>query len=263
MSNTMTNNLNVENILEFKINNNIQLFSKNLSVLEKISPECYMSFKPDVQNDNKKGNNITIYFMTPDYNIFFKYIINTNDLEYYKCNTKLIIKINLQSICRSIETDDNNSAFYIEKNDPHYLHIKTNNNSSKIKISLVNEQKFVIPPTKFEKMIRMSSKQYQDICLFINRMENIKIKYENLSFIDPTNVTEYIVESDHRDKDETEHVIKCKSHNLLIFEKCEEICENIELYFGMDLPITIKISTKIGDIYTFIVPINSKKYQIN
>ncbi|AZL89850.1 PCNA-like domain [Megavirus baoshan] len=262
MENTDSNNTNVEKILEFKIGNNIQIFYNICKFFSKISPECSIIFKSNIQDNDSC---IIISLMSSNKQIYLKFAINISDLEYYKCDNKIMIQTNLQSICQTLETvNDKSTTFFIERNDPYYLHIMIDNVISKINVINNENDAITIPPMAFEKMITIDINKYKEICAEINNLDNMDIVEivcsDNVNIIGAVNNTKQIIASFENyientlvlNKSNTSFMIKCKSNDLILLGKCQEICENIELYFGTSLPLVAKIPTKIGNIFIFI-----------
>jgi len=197
--------------------------------------------------------------------------LDASKFEHYYCKNKLSIGVNMLNMHKLIKTINSNDTltFFMDYCDINHLGIKIENNEKNTKttyklnlLDLDNEQ-ISIDPTEFNSVITLPSADFQKICRDMSNVSDvveIKNIYNQLIFscrgdfccqetvlsdnngIVPSNSNEIV-----------QGVFKLKY--LVIFTKCTNLCNTIELYLKNDYPLIIKYSVaSLGEIKLAIAP---------
>ena len=137
--------------------------------------------KKDAKDDNKKSEKgyIKTLAADPTKTVFVHLRLEAKNFDIFKCKQKKkIIGVNLgnfHKLMKSMDKDDNLTLF-IKKEDDHNLWIRRyNSNKKKDTIDNINlidldKERFDIPPTAFEAVIKMPSAEFHKVC---REMSNI------------------------------------------------------------------------------------------
>jgi len=197
--------------------------------------------------------------------------LDASKFEHYYCKNKLSIGVNMLNMHKLIKTINSNDTltFFMDDCDINHLGIKIENNEKNTKttyklnlLDLDNEQ-ISIDPTEFNSVITLPSADFQKICRDMSNVSDvveIKNIYNQLIFscrgdfccqetvlsdnngIVPSNSNEIV-----------QGVFKLKY--LVLFTKCTNLCNTIELYLKNDYPLIIKYSVaSLGEIKLAIAP---------
>ena len=156
--------------------------------------------------------------------------------EYYHCEKKTVIGVNMMNMFKLIKTMGNNDTLtlFIEKDNPNKLGIRINNVDKKsqttFKLNLldISDEEIVIPPAKFETELTLPSTDFQKIVR------------------DMTNIGENI------DKP-IQGIFSLKY--LLLFTKCTNLCNLIHMYIKNDYPLVIRYDVaNLGHIKLCLSP---------
>lgn len=201
--------------------------------------------------------------------------LNAENFEYYHCKNKRILGINMLNLFKLIKTMGNNDALtlYLEEGNESKLGIKIENSEkntiTKYMLNLMDlhEDNIQIPPAVFDSVITMPSVDFQKICRDMHNLaENIEIKsLENqLIFscsgqfasqetsIGETNSGLSFVQN--QNPDEIVQGVFALKH-LVLFSKCTNLCNNIELYLKNDYPLILKYQVaSLGNIKLCLAP---------
>ena len=201
--------------------------------------------------------------------------LNAENFESYHCKNKRILGINMLNLFKLIKTMGNNDALtlYLEEGNESKLGIKIENSEkntlTKYSLNLMDlhEDNIQIPPAVFDSVITMPSVDFQKICRDMHNLaENIEIKsLENqLIFsccgqfasqetsIGETNSGLSFVQN--QNPDEIVQGIFALKH-LVLFSKCTNLCNNIELYLKNDYPLILKYQVaSLGNIKLCLAP---------
>ena len=200
--------------------------------------------------------------------------LHSNKFEYFLCKEKKVLGISMINLFRIIKTMNNNDTltlFLAEGNDS-VLGLKIENSekntTSTFHLNLMdlNVDKITIPSVEFESVITMPSTDFQKI---IRDMHN----YADL--IDIKSVDEHLMFSCKGDFCSQETVIgethegmsfsKNKSDeitqgefalkHLVLFGKCTNLCNSIQMFLKNDYPLVIKYTVaSLGEIKLCLAP---------
>jgi len=218
---------------------------------------------------------LKIMAMDSSHTVLVHLKLNAENFEYYYCKNKRILGINMLNLFKLIKTMGNNDALslYLEEGSESFLGIKIENSEkntmTKYKLNLMDlhEDNIQIPPAVFDSVITMPSVDFQKICRDMHNLaENIEIKsLENqLIFscdgqfasqetcIGETNCGLSFVQN--QNPDEIVQGVFALKH-LVLFSKCTNLCNNIELYLKNDYPLILKYQVaSLGSIKLCLAP---------
>ena len=201
--------------------------------------------------------------------------LTANNFEYYHCENKKILGINMINFFKLIKTMGNSDTLtlYIDNDDESTLGIKIENSEknsiTKYKLNLMDlhEDNISIPPAVFDSVITMPSVDFQKICRDMHNLsDNIEIRsLENQiifsckghfasqeTIIGETNSGLSFVKN--QNPEEIVQGIFALKH-LVLFSKCTNLCSSIELYLKNDYPLIIKYAVaSLGEIKLCLAP---------
>ena len=201
--------------------------------------------------------------------------LTSNNFEYYHCENKKILGINMINFFKLIKTMGNSDTLtlYIDNDDESTLGIKIENSEknsiTKYKLNLMDlhEDNISIPPAVFDSVITMPSVDFQKICRDMHNLsDNIEIRsLENQiifsckghfasqeTIIGETNSGLSFVKN--QNPEEIVQGIFALKH-LVLFSKCTNLCSSIELYLKNDYPLIIKYAVaSLGEIKLCLAP---------
>ena len=201
--------------------------------------------------------------------------LTADNFEYYHCESKKILGINMINFFKLIKTMGNSDTLtlYIDKDDESTLGIKIENSEknsiTKYKLNLMDlhEDNISIPPAVFDSVITMPSVDFQKICRDMHNLsDNIEIRsLENQiifsckghfasqeTIIGETNSGLSFVKN--QNPEEIVQGIFALKH-LILFSKCTNLCSSIELYLKNDYPLIIKYAVaSLGEIKLCLAP---------
>ena len=195
--------------------------------------------------------------------------------EYFYCLKKINIGINMSNFFKLIKTMSNNDTLtlFIEKNNENQLGIKIHNDEKnsqttyKLNLLDIQDDTINIPAAEFDTELTFPSNDFQKIIRdMINIAENIEIKSIGNKLI-------LSCEGDFASQEtvlgETNNGIQfstCKEPEypiqgvyslkyLILFTKCTNLCNIINIYIKNDYPLIIKYNiASIGDIKLCLAP---------
>ena len=218
---------------------------------------------------------LKIMTMDPTHTVLVHLKLDSTKFEKYSCPNKLTIGISMLCLFKLIKTMNNNDtlSLYIEKDDPNRLGIRIENGEknqlTKYKLNLMDipEEHIDIPPATFESVLTMPSNDFQKICRDMHNIaDNIEIKsvgnqllfsckgdyaeqettlgetHTGMSFIQNNNPEEVV-----------QGIFALK--HLVLFTKCTNLCNSIELYLKNDYPLIIKYNVaSLGNVKLCLAP---------
>ena len=218
---------------------------------------------------------LKIMAMDSSHTVLVHLKLSAENFESYHCKNKRILGINMLNLFKLIKTMGNNDALtlYLEEGNESKLGIKIENSEkntiTKYMLNLMDlhEDNIQIPPAVFDSVITMPSVDFQKICRDMHNLaENIEIKsLENqLIFscsgqfasqetsIGETNSGLSFVQN--QNPDEIVQGVFALKH-LVLFSKCTNLCNNIELYLKNDYPLILKYQVaSLGNIKLCLAP---------
>lgn len=201
--------------------------------------------------------------------------LNAENFEHYHCESKKILGINMLNFFKLIKTMGNSDTLtlYLERDNESVLGIKIENSEKNtvtnytLNLMDLHEENIQIPPAIFDSVITMPSVDFQKICRDMHNLaDNLEIKStENqLIFscnghfasqetsIGETNSGLSFVKNEN--PDEIVQGVFALKH-LVLFSKCTNLCNSIELFLKNDYPLILKYSVaSLGDIKLCLAP---------
>ena len=201
--------------------------------------------------------------------------LDSKNFETYHCPNKLVLGIGMLNLFKFIKTIGNNDtlSLYVESDDPNRLGIQIENGDknsvTKYKLNLMDlpEEEISVPPAQFESVITMPSTDFQKLC---RDMHNISDKLEiksvgnQLMFSCTGDIgsAEHIIGENNmgmsfiqnENPDDIVHGIFALKH-LVMFTKCTNLSNQIEMYLKNDYPLIISYSVaSLGNIRLCLAP---------
>ena len=193
----------------------------------------------------------------------------------YHCKNKLIVGVNMINLFKLIKTMGNNETLtlFIEEENESVLGIRIDNSEknaiTKFKLNLMDlqEENIQIPPAAFESVITLPSSDFQKICRdMYNLADDIEIKSLENQLIFSCNgefaCQETSIGETHtgmsflknQNPDGIVQGIFALKH-LVLFSKCTNLCNSIEIYLKNDYPLIIKYTVaSLGEIKLCLAP---------
>jgi len=220
-------------------------------------------------------NAMKIITMDPTQTILVHLKLDKENFEYYNCKHKIVIGVNMSNFFKLIRTLTNNDALtlYIEKGNTNVLGIRIENGEKNtltnfyLNLIEVDETVYQIPPAQFESIITMPSNDFNKICRdMINLSEVIEIKSVGNQIIfsckgefasqetiigETTNGLSFVKQSNDDNIIQGYYNLK----HLVLFAKCTNLCNSIEIYMKNNFPIVINFTVgSIGNLKLCLAP---------
>jgi len=216
-----------------------------------------------------------IITMDPTQTILVHLKLEKDNFESYYCKHKIFIGVNMLNFFKLIRTLTNNDALtlFIEEGNTNLLGIRIENGEKNslttyyLNLIEVDEASYQIPPAQFESIITMPSGEFNKICRdMINLADIIEIKSVGSQLIFSCKgefaSQETIIGETNNGlnfvKSTTEDNIIQGYYNLkhlVLFTKCTNLCNSIEMYMKNNFPIVIKFSVgSIGSLKLALAP---------
>ena len=254
-----------ENILELKTVQS-SAFRVLIEALKEILTDANLEF-------DESG--MKIMAMDSSHTVLVHLKLNSDDFEHYFIKNKIIIGINMMNFFKLIKTMGNTETLTLSINSDNesVLNIQIDNTEknsiTKFKLNLMDlhEENISIPPASFESVITLPSADFQKICRDMNNLaDDLEIKSLENQLIfsckgDFASQETSIGETNSgmtflKNQNPTEIVqgVFCLNH-LVLFSKCTNLCNSIELYLKNDYPLIIKYTVaSLGEIKLCLAP---------
>jgi len=197
------------------------------------------------------------------------------NFEHFHCPEKLIVGVNMLNFFKLIKTMGNSETLtlFIENNNENKLGILINNTEKnsqttyRLNLLDISDENISIPPAEFETELSLPSNDFQKIIRdMINIGENIEIKSIGPQLMLGCNGD---FASQETILGETNNGLKFNQTSpeelpiqgifslkyLILFTKCTNLCNQINLYIKNDYPLIIRYSVaSLGDIKLCLAP---------
>lgn len=203
--------------------------------------------------------------------------LSADKFEYYYCPTKTVIGVNMLNMHKLIKTINSSDTLtlYMDRNDMNHLGIRIENgekNSKTIyKLNLLDldKESINIDPAEFNTVITMPSSDFQKICRdMYNLADLVEIKNVNTQLVFACKGDFCLQETVLSDSDGGGGVNSIVNKNkseivqgvfnlkyLVLFTKCTNLCNTVELYLKNDYALIIKYSVaSLGEIKLCLAP---------
>ena len=218
-------------------------------------------------------NGLKIVAMDSTHTVLVHLRLNSENLEKYVCKQKQTLGINLLNFYKLMKMMGNNDTLklYVTDDNTSVLNIEIENSDknsvTRFKLNLMdlNNKQIDIPKAEFESVITMPSVDFQKICRDMSNIsEEIEIK----------SVGDQLIFSCKGQFAEQETSIGTSTgglsflHNdqvliqgiyslnyLVLFSKCTNLCNSVEIYLKNDFPLITKYNiASLGEIKLCLAP---------
>lgn len=253
-------------------------FKSLIEALNCILIDCNFEIIPDTEEN--KGC-IKILAVNNHISMLVHLRLYSDNFDIFNCTKKQIIGINMQNFYKIIKPITNNDilTIYRESSDlnKNRLSISITNKEKKqnfnysIQIIDIDDDVLDVSKVTFEAIIVMNSVDFQKICKDMNGLD---AKYVNISLKDKAFKIscEGEIGSGCAEFSESEHgniyinrqegcegydiTGKYELKNLLLFTKCTNLCNSIEIYMKNDYPLLIKYTiASLGYMHICLSPL--------
>jgi proliferating cell nuclear antigen len=188
--------------------------------------------------------------------------LEAKNFEIYECKTKFVIGLSMINFFKLIKTMTNNDTLELSvmESNPNLLNIRYENGEkntiTKYKLNLIDlkEDEIEIPPAHFSSILTMPSSDFQKVCRDMSNLSStIEIKSIGNSLMFScvgdfaTQETIFGEGSGSLSFTKTtgeEEIIQgyYNLKHLILFTKCTNLCNSIELYMRNNYPLVIKFA---------------------
>jgi proliferating cell nuclear antigen len=223
-------------------------------------------------------NGLKIVAMDSTHTVLVHLRLNAENLEEYKCLSKIVLGINLINFYKLMKILGNNDVLqlYVDDENLSVLNIMIKNSEKnsitnfKLNLMDLNEENIEVPPPTFESVITMPSVDFQKICRDMHNLsDELEIKSvgnqlifsckglfaeQETSIGASSNGLNFIQNDDSNKIIQGVYALKY----LVLFSKCTNLCNSVEVYLKNDFPLIIKYEiASLGEIKLCLAP----KYQ--
>ena len=197
-------------------------------------------------------------------------VLYAEKFEEYICENELNIGLNLVSIFKILKGSKHADtiSFYINKNEPTILNIKTINSNkktsieSKVKILDMDEKIYNIPDISFDSYITMPSSDFQNYILELSNVsDTIYFKSNSKELI--LSAKGDFAEQQIKINESNDTLVEGEKYEsgtfnvkyILLFCKSTNLCSTIEIYLKTEYPLTILYNiANLGKIKYCLAP---------
>jgi proliferating cell nuclear antigen len=201
--------------------------------------------------------------------------LEASRFEYYKCDNKMSIGINMLNLHKLIKTINSNDTLtlFMDNGDMNHIGIKIENGEKNTKTTYklilldLDNPKISIDPAEFNSVLTLPSSDFQKICRDMHNLSDfVEVKNINNQLIFTCKGDFCNQETILSDNDNGMYSINNKNENeiiqgvfnlkyLVLFTKCTNLCNTVEMYLKNDYPLIIKYSVaSLGEIKLALAP---------
>jgi proliferating cell nuclear antigen len=201
--------------------------------------------------------------------------LHAEKFEYYECKKPISIGINMLNFYKIIKTINNNDvlSLFVYEDDLNHLGVKLENvekntrTTYKINLLDLNNQKFEIPEVTFNSVVTLPASDFQKITRDMNNLaEFVEIKNVDNEIILTCTGDFCTQETVLSDKENDSIQITSENKDdiiqgnfslkyLVLFTKCTNLSNTVELYLKNDYPLIIKYTVaSLGNIKLCLSP---------
>jgi proliferating cell nuclear antigen len=222
---------------------------------------------------------IKIITMDPSQTVLVHLKLDASNFEIFECKERIVIGVSMLNLFKLIKTMTNNDTLElnIEEDETNKLNIIIENGEknsiTKFKLNLIDldEHNISVPPAVFDSIITMPSGDFQKICRDMNNLSDT---------IEIRNIGSQLIFACRGDFAEQETVIGEINGNgnnngmnfnktsdtqiiqgyynlrhLVLFTKCTNLCNSIEMYMKNNFPLVIKFNVgSLGGLTLALAP---------
>lgn len=201
--------------------------------------------------------------------------LEAKQFEYYHCAGKITVGVNMLNLHKLIKTINSNDTLtlFMDAKDKNYLGIKIENGEKNTKTTFrlnlldLDKDDITISPAEFNSVITMPSSDFQKIVRDMYQLaEHVEIKNINSQLIFHCKGDFCQQETVLSDSENGVNSIKNTNtteivqgvfglKHLVMFTKCTNLCNTVEMYLKNDYPIIIKYEVaSLGSIKIALAP---------
>jgi len=199
--------------------------------------------------------------------------LSSDKFEHYSCNRHISIGINMLNLYKIIKTVNNNDilTLFVNENNLNHLGIKIENMEKNTKTTYflnlldLNNEQFDIPEVEFNSVITLPSNDFQKLIRDMNNIADyVEIKNVDNKFIlscsgDFCNQETVLSDTDLLiiNKGNKNDIIQGNFNlkYLVLFTKCTNLSNNVELFLRNDYPLIIKYNVaSLGEVKLCLSP---------
>ena len=220
-------------------------------------------------------SSMKVITMDPTQTILVHLKLEKDNFESYFCKHKIFIGVNMLNFFKLIRTLTNNDALtmFIDADNANCLGIRIENGEKNslttyyLNLIEVDETTYQIPPAQFESIITMPSGEFNKICRdMINLSDIIEIKSVGNQMIFSCKGEFACQETIIGEASNGLNFVKSTSDDtiiqgyynlkhLVLFTKCTNLCNSIEIYMKNNFPIVIKFAVgSLGNLKLALAP---------
>lgn len=256
-------------------------FKTLIEALKDILIDCNLEFIPDGEGDGtEKAGSIKILAVNNQAGMLVHMRLHSNNFDDFHCVTRQAIGINMQVFYKVIKTINNNDILTLYRSSQEYeknrMAVKISNKDKKqtfqysLQIIDVDNDVLDVSQASFQAIVIMNSCDFQKVCKDMNGIEakyvditlagNVfRISGKGDSAIGRAEFTENQNTVTINRKEDSKNVIitgKYELKNLILFTKCTNLCNHIEIYLKNDYPLLIKYTVaSLGYMHLCLSPI--------
>jgi proliferating cell nuclear antigen len=201
--------------------------------------------------------------------------LSAEKFEYYHCPQRLVVGVNMLNFHKLIKTVNSNDTItlFIDNDDINHIGIKIEsslkNSKTTYKLNLLDldNPNISMPPAEFNSVITLPSSDFQKICRDMSNIaDQVEIKNVDNQLIFTCKgdfCSQLTVLSDHDgvntitnkgDGEIVQGIFNLKY--LVLFTKCTNLCNTMELYLKNDYPLVTKWScASLGELKLCLSPV--------
>lgn len=207
--------------------------------------------------------------------------LEASKFEHYYCPNKLCIGVNMLNLHKLIKTINSNDTLtlFMDSQDPNHLGIKIENGEKNSKTTFklnlldLDNAKISIDNTEFDSVLTMPSGDFQKICRDMNQIADLveikNVKNQLIFSCKGEFCSQETILSDN-DENSTLSVVNEKDNvlvqglfhlkYLVLFTKCTNLSNSVELYLKNDFPFLYCISVaSLGLLKLCLVPVSPEE----
>jgi len=222
-------------------------------------------------------NGLKIVAMDSSHTVLVHLRLHSENLEKYYCKSKLLLGINLLNFYKLMKIMGNNDILklYVTDDNTCVLNVEIENSEknsiTKFKLNLMdlNNNTMEVPSPQFESVITMPSIDFQKICRDMSNIsEEMEIKSVGNQIIFSTTGKGQFAEQETTIGASNNGITFLQTENennivqgiyslkyLVLFSKCTNLCNSVELYLKNDFPLITKYNiASLGEIKLCLAP---------
>lgn len=256
-------------------------FKTLIEALKDILVDCNLEFIPDGEGEGTdKTGSIKILAVNNQAGMLVHMRLHSTNFDEFECQCRQAIGMNMQIFYKVIKTINNSDILTLHRSSNDYeknrMAVKISNKDKKqsfqysLQIIDVDNDVLDVSQASFQAIVIMNSCDFQKVCKDMNGIEakyvditlagNVfRISGKGDSAVGKAEFSENQNTVTINRKEEAKNVIitgKYELKNLLLFTKCTNLCNHIEIYLKNDYPLLIKYTVaSLGYMHLCLSPV--------